>query len=126
MYKIKEHDLCTFCNAESETVKHLLCECKYVQQLWKFIESKCNDKRCKWDSANILLNTVTSNPGSVENCITLVTKQYIYVTQCFNQKPAVSALKSYIEQFKNAEEIIAENKNKIDHHKNKWTNWCVM
>ena len=39
-------DMCTFCEVEKETTLHLLCECKYVLELWNnfvaLLRGKCN------------------------------------------------------------------------------------
>ena len=34
IYKIKEPNLCDFCNAEKETIQHLFCECNISTTIW--------------------------------------------------------------------------------------------
>ena len=42
--KIKESPLCTFCNAENESITHLFWECPVVAQLWKRLEKLLQEK----------------------------------------------------------------------------------
>ena len=39
MYKIKDTDLCEFCNMEIETYKHLFHECVYEKIIWFRIQN---------------------------------------------------------------------------------------
>ena len=33
---------CFYCDSESHTFKHMICECEYCEQLWEFIQIQYN------------------------------------------------------------------------------------
>ena len=120
-YGIKDSPLCTYCNEELETVKHLFCECKKIEPLWNSVV-KMIKKENSLSTDEILFNNVNPNPKRVENTIVLITKQYIYRTKCLNENLSEIALKRVIGEYKEIEKCIARRKNVINTHNNKWEN----
>ena len=119
-YGIKETNLCTFCNREPETIDHLFWECAKVLSLWKWLTQNMSNFNPEKQSA--ILNVVRDNPKVVENCITLITKQYIYRVRCNNGELTTIGLRSAIKEFCVVEYEIAKSKNKIGIHRLKWKN----
>ena len=86
-YKIKESNLCTFCNNEKETVVHLLWECEKTQHIYK--------EYCEWlgqtcglqislRKSNVLLGIFPVVDNILENLILLYMKRYMYINRCKN------------------------------------------
>ena len=112
--KIKETDLCTFCNNHRETVQHLMFECTYVKELitWTF---KYGTERKTYK------NWILSNLGTkLGDTISLIVKHYLYATRCSQEKPSLSSAKNYIKNIKELEKYVAISKNKYPSHLKKW------
>ena len=94
LYKLKytENDLCTFCQIESESIIHLLWECKFAQIFWKDFASWI--KNCL-HVCNMNLSLELILFGVKENFVTynffylilLFAKFYIYKCKYQKYKP---------------------------------------
>ena len=89
-WKIKETNLCTFCEKEAETYKHLFFECRDVQQIWaKFGEicKKANVPQQQYEITyqNVISNRIVERSYAVENFICLIIKQYVYRIRCLKK-----------------------------------------
>jgi hypothetical protein len=85
MCKIKDSNLCTFCNLHEETIEHVLWACPQVNDLWHNLEI------CLWpyiniapvlNQKNILLGIYNYENCTLLNFICLIVKLYIYVQKC--------------------------------------------
>ena len=65
-YKIRDNNLCTYCNAVKESYVHLFNDCSYVQELKAYV-SKITGIFVNYQQ--IIFNSVTENPRSVNNLI---------------------------------------------------------
>ena len=70
---------------------------------------------------NILFNNVTNIPRIVQNVIVLITKHYLYVQCCLKRRISKQWLRFYLQEYRNIEEQIAINNNKLNLHKTKWS-----
>ena len=120
-YKLTESDACSFCERETETVKHMFIDCNKVQMLWQQIMQ--NIRIGEINVEKILLNKVCDNPRLVENCIVLLTKHYIYVTCCNKEKLTYEKWKTYVNNYKQIEYHIALRKGKKISHEQKWSDF---
>ena len=78
-FKIKENQLCTFCEKEKETIKHLFIECPHVLKLWKLLENSIEGS-FKPTVQSVVLNKVSEHKCTGEDALVLFTKYYIYAT----------------------------------------------
>ena len=120
-----EHDLCTFCNSETETITHLLCHCDKVKTLWKelvsFVCSKYSIDEFTITEKSILLNDVgLVKKYHVINFIVLITKQYIYRQRCMKKELVFNHLKAEINRIEQMEKYIAIKNDKFNIHVRKW------
>ena len=74
-YKIKDSELCTFCNKEKETLKHLFFDCDSVQVLWNWVQNVCKLSKLTWKEVAIL--QADANPKQITNLILLLAKNFI-------------------------------------------------
>ena len=123
-YKIRENNLCSFCNREIESILHLFCECEIVTHLWNYVKKII--KQTNITKTQILLNTVTDNPKMGANCIVLFTKFYIYRTRCLQESLTVNGLQKFIQDQINIEFCIAKNKVKVSQHQRKWEDYQLF
>ena len=120
MYKIKEHDRCSFCNENRETIAHMFFECKYVQVLWLKVAEWLRIDRLTY--TQIYSNKIVPNPRHAENSVVLIVKHYLYRARCLQERISVTSCENYIKQYRSIEECIAKSKNKLDRHILKWSN----
>lgn len=128
LWKLSSTDKCTFCNLQREDEVHMLCECIKIKPVWDEVRKyiKQNDKNnmynvLDWSNKAIIFNSVHPRPGNAINFIILIVKQYIYRARCQNKKPYPSLVEFEIEQVYKIEEIIAQKKNKMTRHAEKWS-----
>ena len=124
-WKIKSSNNCTFCNSDKETISHFLWECKYAQNIWQWVENKCNtidaEEICCISKTNVLFNKLHPRIDHLFNFICLTTKVYLYSARCRNCKPNCLVLDSSICKYKNYELIHAKNTNSLSKYLAKWT-----
>ena len=120
-YGLKQTNLCTFCETQKETIKHLFYDCVKVQVVWYRIEELIKtDIVC----SQIVLNNVVPNPllRHVQNCIILIVKEYLYSSKCTGQRISYENCKKAIISYKQIEEAIVTKRNNTETHNLKWQN----
>ena len=85
-FKREQSELCTFCGAHSETIQHLLWQCKKVQTFWNDLSDLLN-RRCththnfSFNECLILFgqsDLITITTDKICNFIILTAKFHIY------------------------------------------------
>ena len=91
--KLKETQLCKFCNETKETISHLFWECNIVKSLWlemaEILKNKCNVE-IPISAQHIILGSDMLD-YSINLFIVLI-KYYIYSYRFSGQKPCVSGV----------------------------------
>ena len=113
---------CTFCNEQSETVIHLLCECTHVKHIWDRLEHLIytgTRNRIVFSLQDKLFGLRGSNNYAL-NCILIVVRQIVYSCKIKKQLPVFDNIKfSLMNYFKN-EKYIADSNCKKDRFARKW------
>ena len=117
-YNITQNNRCTFCEIDRESIKHLFFECPHSQILWRYVEDRY---KCTLTYSMIVTNSAIINPKHPLNTVILIVKYYIYSTKCKQQRVSVTGCKNFIVNYINIEESLAKDTNKLDLHKNKWS-----
>ena len=122
-WKIRQSDLCSFCNLEVETLYHLLWDCTIVKELWnnlfRWLEEK-TDTNIVFNCKEALLG-MENNIFIMYNAIFIISKQYIYSCRCLNKRPNIECLINLIKYHINIEKYIATKNGKLTYHNNKWS-----
>ena len=106
---LKENDMCTFCNEETEEICHLFWECMFTQQLWKNVY-RYIIKKNEPDKMAIFLGV-----DDVKECLIIfVCKKYIYISQLDCTIPTYDEFLRHLNKFKHMEFLVAEKNNKVD------------
>lgn len=128
IWKIRQDDMCTFCNSVREYTVHLFVECRYSKQIWNEIKDYIAQNidtetlnLLEWSVKTICFNLVHPKPASVVNMLVLITKQFIYRNRCASQLPNSNALIAEIEQIYKIEYNIAKENGKLVKHYQKWS-----
>lgn len=128
LWKIKDSQMCSFCNAEIEDEIHLFIECSRIQSIWEalrnYIDHSKVDKNdyidLVWSHKNILFSQVHPVPSDVVNFLVTIAKQYIYKVCCMQSILSAEQLINDIENIFNMETNIALRKGKMRKHRSKW------
>ncbi len=122
-WNIVDTDKCTFCNAESETIRHLMWECPTAQHLWnqllQWLKNTAN-QTVHLNVKKVLLCKIISKPFNCLNTIGLITLQYIYASRCLKKLPSFAQLKAKILDVQNIEKYIAIKNDRLKKHEMKW------
>ena len=126
-WKKRESDLCTFCNAHSEAIIHLLYDCVKVKSLINCVYfelgKSSTEQLCELNTVNFIFSQIHNKTDHVLNFICTFLKQYIYKCRCLGKSISSVNFLSELEYFHEVEYTIAEQENKINRHKN-W--WCPV
>ena len=81
---------CKFCQAETETVKNLLYQCKEVEKLWKNLERTIDyflNLKVRLDVVVVILNNYKAPSADIINQLIVIMKQYIHSERCWQVMP---------------------------------------
>ena len=126
-FKMVDSPLCAFCNAEDESLEHLLYFCKASTFFWKELLS--------WIAveANIVLNASLldilfgkfdlENDFLLVNHILLLAKYFIYKCKLSKVIPSLLVFKAKLKATYKVELYIAKEKRILPNHYKKWDNF---
>ena len=123
-WKIKETDLCTFCQEEIETIVHLFLECEVIKQFWLQIEEwlyQINNTRIHIQPIEIILGKINIE-NKLYDLIYLACKHYIYSCRCTHTFPTLRDCVNKIRQLYELEKQIAIKHDNIQYFDLKWGN----
>ena len=97
-----DSSMCSFCNAEAESLEHLFLSCPIINPLWVNLIVWCNSKNIQIKSlsdVDKMFGIWTRKEDTlILNNLILITKQYIYMYYCRNStaKPSFRVLLSKV------------------------------
>ena len=114
---------CYFCKEKTETVIHLLWECKIVKKFWekifRWVDYICGIKYVV-SVKQVITNQSECTEHKFIDMILIITKQYVYACKCLGTELNVKALISRIHREYFVEKSIAQQNNRITDFKKKW------
>ena len=123
-WKIKPNDLCSFCQAETESMVHLLIRCQTSKNIWNSIIKIIYDgtgTRINLTEKEILLGVNGLDPfNKLINNINMITKQYLYACRCINKLPLITQLVHKIKEVREIEHAIYWDRDQENKFKEKW------
>jgi hypothetical protein len=122
LIKIKDNDVCTFCESHVETLLHLFVNCDCITQLWEELRQWLVS--CGYLHIQILerQDIVLGNPKEdiIFNFTLLITKLVIYRSKLSGRRPTLAAVKAYLKYIMEIEKYIAMTNNAMDKFYGKW------
>lgn len=123
--KIRDNDLCSLCQMETETILHVFYFCPNVCPLWNLLENwifEKSRKRIKFDACTIILG----NPREDEiiNLIILLVKRYIFLMK--NQNLSFLNVVKYLKAYYELEGKLYKTKNETDVYTRRWLKWKCL
>ena len=82
--------LCTFCQAEPETTKHMLVLCDIISPLWSQLSRICKyfyQVDIKFTPEMVILNNYTGKHKEIINYLIITLKHFVYMKKCFEETP---------------------------------------
>ena len=122
-WKIKNDNLCTFCQESKEDIVHIFLKCSIVKNFWSGIRKICSGMgnfTLNDSESNILFCLVHPSPEHIYNFVYLVAKQYIYATKCLNKQPSIIEFERRLAKIRSFECYYAKINNKLSSHCKKW------
>ena len=116
-------ELCSFCEAEPETIIHLLCSCRKVKQLWSSVQQWCS--KCfslpDLSSQTAVLGFVENARAHIhQNLILLFFKKFVYEKRELPSQIALPTFIKYLNYIYKIEHKIALKNNTVEKHLKKW------
>ena len=126
--KIKNSDLCTFCNIERETIVHLFWDCIYVNPIlgefvtWVKTISKQN---FELTAVNVILGKL--NASAILNLLLILLKLHIYISKGSTIKRQI-LLDSYLSPniIKNLRNMCFQRRQQILQFYTKWSHYLLL
>lgn len=117
IWKLKEDDICIFCNDASETILHLFWECNHIDKFWKELN--------RWlhleNICTVNVNTVFYGIKDELVCTVIFSaKRYIYASRVKETLPRITEFKNVLRYIHKIEFNIAKGKNTVDKLTEKW------
>ena len=125
-WKIRNDNMCSFCDSAKETLMHFFVECPQVEIMWSQLSdyiSQHSGKSIQVTKATILLNTVDKNASNIANFLALLLKQYLYRQRCGKKRLQFKEFIAYVKEVEHTEKYIAIKNNKLSKHAKKWQNF---
>ena len=120
---IKQSDKCTFCSDHTETITHLLIECKFSQEIWNHVYSqicKCSKVYIKLQKCEVFMGLYDKPFAVFYNHICMVIKQYIYACRCLEKIPNKQVVIEKIKDAKHVEYQLAKQNDRTTAFFKKW------
>ena len=116
------NNVCSYCGIEVETYEHLFNGCVKVQTLWKGIGHSLKLKEIQNLSQHEVLLGIKGNSNRVKclNTLILIVKKEIYFERQKGELPSVDHIKKLIKENMKEEYKIAEERNTLTVHLQKW------
>ena len=122
-WTMRETNLCSFCETDKESYRHLFWDCSSAKELWNSATNIGYDLSGSYMNLtldNIIFNKVSYKGNHVLNLLCLITKQYIYAQRCKGSALNGIELKAKILSVRNIEGFIAKKNNLYEKHAAKW------
>ena len=123
--KVVASPRCSFCFDYSETIEHLLFECRTSHNLWLELIDTLNLKgiypNFLYSLENIIFGILPCDESNESlNCIILLTKKFIYNCRCKNVIPVMHNLLNYLKFKINIEKMGLSEKGDMEKFNIKW------
>ena len=123
---IKDSSLCTFCNAEQESVVHLLFTCTMVQPFIISLSGILTENNIigNFNVKNYLFNTVIEKADHIFNFLCVHLKQFLYKHKCSENRPYVKTWhRELVEKFE-IDGCNARRDHNVQKYKKQWDPIC--
>ena len=116
-WRIEETNLCTFCQIEEETIKHLYLDCPFTSGFWRDVElwlgnfgvTGITKEKIFYGTTDKLLHTLV-----------LLGKRFIHDCRIHKRTPILTNFKYQVKYLKNVEFGISAMKNNMEEYEQKW------
>ena len=129
--RLKNNDLCTFCNEERETIEHLFADCELVLQFMALVKEQLvnhNIVNNDFDINNQLLifGFCKDKKKTTDEALFYffqVVKYFIYKSRCEETLPFLNVFKRYFLKKYETIRYIATKNNDLDKFQETWSLW---
>ncbi len=124
LWKIKESEMCSFCELEVESISHLLFDCLHIKIFWFRLKSwliKKTNNRIDFNISKIdFILGKSDSDNRLVNLASLLAKQYIYSCRCLNKFPKLIEYINRLKTLKDSELYTARYGDRYNELKEFW------
>ncbi len=125
LYKMKivNDNLCSLCNQDIETMKHLFFECDKVNFIWSDFQKWWNEvtgNEVDLNFESIMFGVNYHNPDVLLNLCIIIIKRMVYTCKFSSHMPCFVYFKKLLKFHYDLEKQIALNNNTLYKHTTKW------
>ena len=98
-WKPEVSPLCTFCQADNETILHILFDCPKVKKIWTIVEKALNyycGLRINLTAQMVIMNNYAGKCKELINSAFIILKQVIYSSKCKGDIPSFNVFMSKV------------------------------
>ena len=125
-FKIVNDNLCSFCQKEEETYKHIFYTCEYARKVWERCStffSYVDIKDLSWEEIQFGIDLPDKGKAQLLNHVLILVKNLIYLGRKRKKPPNENLIRSRIEQDRVEEKRLAMLHDSLSLHLKKWENW---
>ena len=119
-----ETPYCYFCTIRFENTNHFFINCPHVRPIWEYVEQifEKMEYQCNLDDATKILGIFNKDDEltNTANHLIIMAKYFIHLSKFRKHLPTVTLFKKMILDTEYLERQIAQSKQKIDIHFEKW------
>ena len=110
---VVDNDMCTFCNTEMETPRHIFYRCLRVRPLIEYFYDLCwvGSIDFSENEADFLFCTFADSMDHILNFVNIFLKQYVYSARCQNKQVNISEFIVKLQSLHDIELSIAKGEN---------------
>ena len=120
-WKMRESDMCSFCELHRESAVHLLVQCDKVQIVWRIAYDFIRTHGFEIDSVS-QASKILGDKGlpQVVNMVFIAVKQYIYCKRCKKEPLNIREFRSILYDYFNIEKFYATKDLSLHKFNKKW------
>ena len=127
-FKMIDNNLCSFCQKDEETYKHIFYTCEFTRKVWE----RCSTffdyvdlQNLSWEEIQFGIDLPNKGKSQVVNHVMILVKHFLFLGRKRNTPPTEHIIKNRIDQDRLEEKKLAILHNSLPLHLKKWENWLL-
>ena len=121
--------MCSFCQAHSETILHLLWECKEIQSFWKdladLLNRRCTNSHNLSFNAHLIIFGESDVMRTDKICELIILTAKLYIYKCKVQRSKVK-INIFVKELYNYYSVLKQVQKNSNDFQNAWTPYALI
>ena len=108
--KLKNDNLCTFCQQQVETIEHLFIRCQFSVEFWEKVHEFLTEKNIRPPNTPFSLQEIMfgcTGKSELINKLIIAAKKHVYFRKCKGLRPNFDDRRNYVKRIKETEFYLA-------------------